>query len=80
MGVVIDTGVFIHWERRGGAIDRRLMQMDRPAFISVVTASELLVGVHRAVSPTRRETRSRFVEALLGQFPILGRAVVDGCS
>jgi tRNA(fMet)-specific endonuclease VapC len=71
MGVVGDTGVFVHWERRGRSIDQRLMQLDRPAFISVVTASELLVGVHREDSPTRREARSQFVEALLSQFPIL---------
>ena len=61
----MDTGVFVRWERRGQSIDQRLFQLDRPAYISVVTASELLVGVHRADSPTRRETRSRFVEALL---------------
>ena len=71
MGIVVDTGVFVHWERRGRGIDQRLLQLDRPAYVSVITASELLVGVHRADSPTRRETRSRFVEALLASFPIL---------
>lgn len=71
MGIVVDTGVFVRWERRGPNIDQRLLQLDRPAYISVVTVSELLVGVHRADSPTRRETRSRFVEALLANFPIL---------
>lgn len=71
MGIVVDTGVFVRWERRGQNIDQRLLQLDRPAYISVVTASELLVGVHRADSPTRRETRSRFVETLLANFPIL---------
>lgn len=71
MGIVVDTGVFVHWERRGQSIDQHLLQLDRPGYISVVTASELLVGVHRADTPTRRETRSRFVEALLANFPIL---------
>lgn len=71
MGVVVDTGVFVHWERRGPSIDKGLMQLDRAAFMSVITASELLIGVHRADSPVRREKRYRFVEALLSQFPIL---------
>lgn len=71
MGVVVDTGVFVHWERRTPSTAKVLNQREVPAFISVVTASELLVGVHRADSPTRREIRSRFVETLLKQFAIL---------
>lgn len=71
MGVVVDTGVFVHWERRTPSTAKVLNQLEVPAFISVVTASELLVGVHRADSPTRREIRSRFVETLLKQFAIL---------
>lgn len=71
MGVVVDTGVFVHWERRTPSTAKVLNQLEVPAFISVVTASELLVGVHRADSPTRREIRSRFVETLLTQFAIL---------
>lgn len=71
MGVVVDTGVFILWERRGRSVESRLSEIDRPGFISVATASELLVGVQRADSPTRRNARSQFVEAILIQFPIL---------
>ncbi|MCO6457534.1 MAG: PIN domain-containing protein [Pirellulaceae bacterium] len=76
MGIVVDTGVLIHWERRSPSTDQTLIQLDRPAFISVVTASELLVGVHRADTWTRREARSRFVEALLTQFAILPVSLV----
>jgi tRNA(fMet)-specific endonuclease VapC len=72
MGVLVDTGVFVLWERRGSSVESRLSEIDSPGFISVVSASELLVGVHRADSLPRRETRSRFVEAILLQFPILG--------
>jgi tRNA(fMet)-specific endonuclease VapC len=71
-GVVIDTGVFILWERRGRSVESRLSQLDRPGYISVATASELLVGVHRADSVSRRNARDAFVEALLHKFPILG--------
>jgi tRNA(fMet)-specific endonuclease VapC len=72
MGVVVDTGVFVLWERRGHSVENRLSEIDRPGFICVASASELLVGVHRADSLPRRDTRSRFVEAILLQFPILG--------
>ena len=72
MGVVADTCVFVLWERRGHSVESRLSKIDRSGFISVVSASELLMGVHRADSLPRRDTRSRFVEAILLQFPILG--------
>lgn len=38
MGIVVDTGVFVHWERRGQDFDQQLFQLDRPAYISAVTA------------------------------------------
>ena len=38
---------------------------------SVVTASELLHGVHRAVQPDVRARRSAFVEGVLERFPLL---------
>jgi predicted nucleic acid-binding protein len=40
-------------------------------FLSVITASELLHGVHRAVQPEVRTKRSAFVEAILERFPLL---------
>lgn len=72
MGIVVDTGVFILWERRGRSVEARLAELDRPGFISIASASELLVGVHRADTSERRTARSRFVEGILNQFPILG--------
>ncbi len=72
MGIVVDTGVFILWERRDPSVETWLAEIDRPTYVSVVSASELLVGVHRADSAIRQDSRSRFVEAILLQFPILG--------
>jgi len=71
MGLIIDTGVFIVWERQGRVIDFSPWQDYGDAAISVITASELLVGVHRADGEARRTTRSAFVEAVLAQLPIL---------
>jgi tRNA(fMet)-specific endonuclease VapC len=76
LGVLIDSSVLIAQERgsvdRGSALAERISgREEEPFFVSVVTASELLHGVHRAHEPTRRARRSAFVEAVLEQFPLL---------
>jgi predicted nucleic acid-binding protein len=65
MGVVIDTGVFIRWEREGGKIDfSRWSSFGEPS-ISVITESELKVGIHRANTDERRARRALFVSTVL---------------
>ena len=71
MGLIIDTNVFVHWERSGRNIDFSRWEDRGDAAISVVTASELLVGVHRADTEDRRERRLTFVESILAQIPML---------
>ena len=72
MAVLIDTSILIEHERRRLDLDRHLAQRREEAFfLSVVTASELLHGVHRAAQPDVRAKRSAFVEALLERFPLL---------
>lgn len=63
MAVLIDTSVLVDAERRGHSLDRVAGDQDRA--ISVVTASELLHGVHRADSAPTRARRAAFVEHLL---------------
>ena len=71
MGVVIDTGVFIRWERDGGTIDfSRWVSLGEPC-ISVVTESELKVGIHRANTEGRRSRRSLFVSTILENVVVL---------
>ena len=45
MGVVIDSGVFIRWEREGGTIDFTRWRSFGEPCISVITESELKVDV-----------------------------------
>ena len=71
MGLIIDTNVFVQWERSGHAIDFARWQNYGEAAVSVITASELLVGVHLADTEARRQRRSAFVEAILAQIPLL---------
>ena len=71
MGLILDSDVLIHYERG-----------DRPdffsphatydnAYISAITVSELLLGVHLADSPKRRNRRLAFVESVLNLIPVL---------
>lgn len=72
MAIVLDTDVLIETERA---------RFDMPAFlaslgneevaISAISASELLHGVERTAPGAKRVTRSRWVEAVLANFPVL---------
>lgn len=74
MGLVIDTDVLVLAERGRMALDLGRYAGHGAAFISVITASELLVGVHRALDHGVRARRLAFVEGLLSALPAL---VVD---
>lgn len=63
MAVLIDTSVLINAERRGISLERALGERERA--ISVITASELLHGVHRAADDRTRARRQAFVEHLI---------------
>ena len=71
MGLILDTNVFIQVERSHKALSLSQWQAYGKVFISAITASELLVGIHHAASEPIRLRRSRFVESILQQFPIL---------
>lgn len=72
MGVLIDSCVIIDLERRKEAVQAAISgREDEPFFISVITASELLHGVHRAKSSALRAKRLAFVESIFNQFPVL---------
>jgi tRNA(fMet)-specific endonuclease VapC len=63
MAVLIDTSVLLHAERWGHTLDEAVGEQDRA--ISVITASELLHGVHCAQTGSVRSRRAAFVEHLL---------------
>lgn len=63
MAVLIDTSVLVNAERRGKPLEHALGEHGRA--ISVVTASELLHGVHRAKDDRVRTRRQAFVEHLI---------------
>lgn len=72
MGLMLDTNVFIFSERSGTTIDFSQWEEHGDVYISSITVSELLVGVHYANSDARKARRSAFVESVLGKVPVLG--------
>ena len=72
MGVMIDASVLIDHERGRVDLEEHVKgREDEAFFLSVVTASELLHGVHRARDQGVRARRSAFVEGVLGSLPLL---------
>lgn len=63
MAVLIDTSVLIDVERGRAALDAAIGDEERA--VSVITASELLHGVHRATDDRIRARRQAFVEHIL---------------
>lgn len=71
MGLVIDTDVWVLAEKSGQQLNLARWAYYGEAYMSVVTASELLVGVERANTPERKARRGAFVEYLLSLIPVL---------
>lgn len=63
--VVIDTSVFIAWEREGQEVDIAAHVGSANAAVSAITVSELLVGIYRGESELRRQHRAKYVATVL---------------
>lgn len=75
MALLIDTSVFIAIERQHRG-EKALAPLapaagDEPVALAAITASDLLVGMHRADTEERRLRRAAFVEAVLSAVPVL---------
>lgn len=71
MGLMLDTCVLIHAEKNSTSLNFDQWESYDEVFISVVTVSELLMGVQRANTDARRLKRSAFVEAIIEEIPII---------
>jgi tRNA(fMet)-specific endonuclease VapC len=72
MGLILDSSVLIAAERgRLRFAEFCSAQGDEELFIAAITASELLHGVERAGTPSIREKRAAWVEAMLAQLPVM---------
>ena len=71
MGIILDTSILIAYERGNLDIDRLVKDSaDEPFGLSAITVSELLHGVHRADSGSRRLKREAFVQKVIDTFPV----------
>lgn len=69
--MILESNLFVATERGRFDLDSFLdAESDVSAFISAVTASELLVGVHRA-DPAHATRRGEFAEYVIRRFPTL---------
>src|SRR5438105_2019784 len=71
MGLIIDTCIFIEAKRYPKSIDFNRWTDYEDAYISTITVSELLMGVHHAENKARRLRRSAFVEMIISKIPAL---------
>jgi tRNA(fMet)-specific endonuclease VapC len=71
MGVIFDTSVLIALERGALDPDRLVHGREQEPFgISVISAAELLHGVHRADTQKRRIKRASYVEKVLEHYAL----------
>lgn len=71
MGLIVDTNVFIGFEKSGKAIDLSAWESSDRVYVSVIAVTELLIGVHRANSEERKQRRSLFVESIISAVEVL---------
>jgi tRNA(fMet)-specific endonuclease VapC len=72
MGILLDTNILIEFEKERLSLSEKITgREEEQVFLSIITASELLHGVHRATTLNIRNKRSTFVEAILRRFPLL---------
>ena len=71
MGLIIDTDVWVLAEKGVFDLDWSRWANYGGVFMSVISASELLVGVECASTALRKAKRAAFVENLLSAIPIL---------
>lgn len=72
MGLLVDSGLLIAAERGRVQLHQVISnRWDEPLAISVITASELLHGIHRASTPEQADKRRQFVEFVLSLFPVI---------
>jgi tRNA(fMet)-specific endonuclease VapC len=71
MGLIIDTDVWILAEKSDSPLNLSRWVKYESAYMSVITVSELLVGVEKANSAQRRARRAAFVESLISSIPSL---------
>ncbi len=81
MGILIDSSILINFERLGTDVSACIRgREEEDMFLSVISASELLHGVHRATDQKVKAKRLAFVEGVLAALPVLAIDVATARS
>jgi tRNA(fMet)-specific endonuclease VapC len=70
MGMILDSSIWIAFERGRFDLERLLVDHGPPA-LAAITAGELLIGVERADTPERRARRQAFVQNIFSRVPTI---------
>jgi tRNA(fMet)-specific endonuclease VapC len=72
MARLVDTSVFVDLERRERPLgDLDYFAQGEPIALASITASELLVGVHRTQSAAQRNRRANRVRTIFNELPVI---------
>lgn len=76
VGILIDSTVFIEYERQRLDLAAWLEDSDEAVFVSVITALELWHGYFMATSTEQANKRRLWIEGILERFPVLDKTPV----
>ena len=71
MGLIVDSDVFIFTERSRAALDLSAYSAYEEFYISAITVTELMAGVHHATELSTVNRRVAFIEKVSTGFPCL---------
>ncbi|HEY3876072.1 MAG TPA: hypothetical protein VGM92_11390 [Candidatus Kapabacteria bacterium] len=71
MGVIIDSNIFIDYERGVFDLDEYIRGRQEKFYLSAITASEILHGLFRGDRSERLAKRAELIEGILWQFETL---------
>ena len=71
MGVMVDSGAFISFERRNASLILPPPLEAERIYISSVTVSELSLGIYYADTEERRQRRAAFVDRVVSESPVV---------
>jgi tRNA(fMet)-specific endonuclease VapC len=71
MGILIDADILINWERGVLDVESHTHGRNEEFYLSVITVSEMLHGVHRTTNERVRSRRTLFIQDMIGLFEVI---------
>ena len=71
MGILIDADILINWERGILDVESHTRGRSEEFYLSVITVSEMLHGLHRTANERIRSRRTLFIQELMELFEVI---------